>query len=67
MIETIRTFTGVVRQEGRAVVTEGRALRCTDCGLITVTKKEMSTHTCTKENIQWQKKLRTTKTNSAVK
>lgn len=66
MIELIRTFTGVTRSYG-ALVTEGGAYRCTDCGTISLTKKEILNHTCSKEEVEWQKKFRNTKTNSAVR
>jgi len=45
-IEIIRTFYTSVRGDGTARLSEGRALRCTKCGEIFLTKKEFKEHDC---------------------
>jgi len=46
MIETIKTYSGTPRWEGRVKVTMGLAYRCTKCDKITLKKKELEKHEC---------------------
>jgi hypothetical protein len=48
MIEIIRTFTGEPRPNGQAKITEAPMFRCTTCGNIKPSFKELKTEGCTK-------------------
>jgi len=51
MIETIRTFFGKLRGQGRTVVEQGLVWRCTRCNHIFLTRTTAETHPCPDQKV----------------